>query len=119
MRDQHATANDRPVDRDAAAGTVNDPDDGITVVEHPASAGGGVFPNLLDVYSERGFDRGYRRAVSDVLATVLFETESYARQRGIADPSLHATLSAFGDHLERQIQRMRSNQGGFCDGAGI
>jgi hypothetical protein len=79
----------------------------------------GIFAGVLASYGERGYERGYRRAVSDALAALLLATEEYVRDRP-HDRTLRAVLYAFEEHVERELRRLGSKDGGFVtDGLGI
>ena len=79
----------------------------------------GIFAGVLASYREHGYELGYRRAVSDALATLLLATEEYVRENG-DDRSLRGVLYAFEEHLERHLHRMGSGDSGYvADGLGI
>ena len=79
----------------------------------------GVFAGVLASYSEQGYARGYRRAVSDALALLLLVTEEYLRQHP-DDRSLRAVLYPFEEHVERHLHRLESGESDYvADGLGI
>ena len=82
-------------------------------------SGDGVFAGVLASYSEQGYARGYRRAVSDALALLLLVTEEYLRQHPDAR-NLRAVLYPFEEHVERHLHRLGSGDSGYVsDGLGI
>ena len=79
----------------------------------------GILAGVLASYRERGFETGYRRAVSDVLATFLLATEEYVR-RHPDDPALRGVLYDFGEVVDSHLRRMRPGRGEYvADGLGI
>ena len=93
-------------------------DDGITVTDitdAPAGApAAGVLGSVLGVYEQHGYDAGYRRAVQDVLLSLLGVTEQFIRERrtnsGGATPDaddLRRIVWALQADLERRFERDR------------
>jgi len=83
--------------------------------------GTGVWPALVNVYHEQGYEAGYARGVSDVLAAVLESTEEFARLHSKTDPGARRLLYAFSEFLENRV-RTRSPEDDhrlFIDGLGI
>ena len=79
----------------------------------------GIFAGVLASYGERGYERGYRRAVSDALAALLLATEEYLRDHP-HDRALRTVLYGFEEHVERALHALGSGDGGFvADGLGI
>jgi len=70
-----------------------------------APAAGGLMAGVLASFSEHGFDLGYRRAVSDVIALLLLTATEHRREAG-ANPRLRAAIAEFVDRLDRQLQRL-------------
>jgi hypothetical protein len=109
-------------------------DDGITVTDitgavAPAGAPPGVLGSVLGVYERHGYDAGYRRAVQDVLLSLLGVTEQFIRERGVngaAAPGattqsdndaadLRRVVWALREDLERRFERDK-NASGFVEG---
>ena len=79
----------------------------------------GIFAGVLASYGERGYELGYRRAVSDVLATLLLATEEYVREHP-EHRDLRGALYGVEEHLERHLNRMGGRDSGYvADGLGI
>jgi hypothetical protein len=70
-----------------------------------APSAGGIMAGVFASFGERGFDLGYRRAVSDVIALLLLTAAEHRREAG-ADPRLRAAVSDFVDRLDRHLQRL-------------
>jgi hypothetical protein len=104
-------------------GTRYDDDlDGITVTELDGGVSGAtndsVFGNVLGVYEQHGYDAGYDRGAADVLLSLLAETESFIRRRGLrpeAAADLRRVVWALQEHLRSQSRRVDE----FEDGLGI
>ncbi len=121
------------------------PDDGITVtditdVAGPAAAAG-VLGSVLGVYERHGYDAGYRRAVQDVLRSLLGVTEQFLRERrpggadaapGGATPTasgatptaadaedLRRIVWALREDLERRFERANASSQFVEGGLGI
>ena len=103
--------------------------DGITVTDitdspSPAPAAG-VLGSVLGVYEQHGYDAGYRRAVQDVLLSLLGVTEQFIRERGTGGSppeDLRRVVWALGEDLERQLAAGasdRSTSGEVEGGLGI
>ena len=79
----------------------------------------GIFAGVLASYGERGYELGYRRAVSDVLAMLLLATEEYVREHP-EHRDLRGALYDFEAHLERQVSQLGAGDSGYvADGLGI
>ncbi len=90
--------------------------------------GGGIFSGLLDAYERRGFERGYRQAVHDVMASLVWLTEEFLRDRAAGEGAsgtaespadLRRLAYAFEEHLERHLQSMSHDSGYVSEGLGI
>ena len=101
-------------------------DDGITVTDitdAPArTPAAGVLGSVLGVYEQHGYDAGYRRAVQDVLLSLLGVTEQFIRERrtgpGGATPDaddLRRIVWALQEDLERRFER-ENHASGFVEG---
>jgi len=79
-----------------------------------------VFPPLMSAYHERGYEMGYARGRSDVLAAILEATETFVRLDPDSAANTRRLLYAFSDFLEQQMSR-RSPEvpHEFVDGLGI
>jgi hypothetical protein len=98
----------------------------IELIElHDEPPSGGVLPSLLSVYQQRGYERGYRRAVSDLLGSLFAVTEEFVQSTAAnsTDPSsraaLRRTLYQFGQQLERRLQSLAPEAGYVSEGLGI
>jgi hypothetical protein len=85
-----------------------------------APAAGGIMAGVFASLSEHGFDLGYRRAVSDVIALLLLAAAEHRRERGL-DPQARVAVSEFVDRLDRHLQRLASGAAAdeVYDGLGI
>jgi hypothetical protein len=70
-----------------------------------APTAGGILAGVFASFSERGFEMGYRRAVSDVIALLLLTAAEHRRDNP-GDPRLRAVLDPFVDRLDRRLQRL-------------
>jgi GrpB-like predicted nucleotidyltransferase (UPF0157 family) len=80
-----------------------------------------VWPALVNVYHEQGYDVGYARAISDVLAATLEATEDFLRSRRDADAETRRLLYDFEEFLENRVRNPASAKDHrlFIDGLGI
>jgi hypothetical protein len=83
--------------------------------------GNDIWPALVNVYQEQGYEAGYARGVNDVLAAVLEATEDFIRIRGESDPEARRLLYAFSEFLENRVRTDAPNENYriFVDGLGI
>ena len=51
----------------------------IELHDEPAA---GVFPSLLSVYQQRGYQRGYQQAVADIVTSLFAVTEDFVKLHG-------------------------------------
>jgi hypothetical protein len=70
-----------------------------------APAAGGILAGVFASFGERGFEMGYRRAVSDMIAMLLLTAAEYRRDHP-ADPRLRPVLDPFVDRLDAELQRL-------------
>jgi hypothetical protein len=70
-----------------------------------APAAGGILAGVFASFGERGFEMGYRRAVSDMIAMLLLTAAEYRRDNP-DDPRLRPVLDPFVDRLDAQLQRL-------------
>jgi NAD(P)H-dependent FMN reductase len=81
----------------------------------PEAAAGGAVEGLLGAIRQEGFDAGYRRAASDLLAEFLLISEEYLHDLPEPDPNLRALLRSFEEQLAR-FARTRMELDGFVEG---
>jgi hypothetical protein len=77
-----------------------------------------IWPALVDVYQEQGFETGYHRGVSDVLAAFLEATEQFVDVRPENAVETRRLLHEFAGHLEKFLDRPHPHFY-FEDGSGI
>jgi hypothetical protein len=75
----------------------------------------GIFAGVLASYGERGYELGYRRAVSDALSLLLLVTEEYLRDHPDGR-ALRQVLYPFEEHVERHLYRLGSHDAGYVTG---
>jgi hypothetical protein len=85
----------------------------------PDTAIDGAVNGVLGAIRQEGFDAGYRRAVSDLLAEFLLITEEHLHDLPEPDPALRALLRSFEAQLERFGQARLELQGFVEGGLGI
>lgn len=80
-----------------------------------------LWPVLVNVYHEQGYEAGYARGVSDVLTSTLEVTEDFLRLRGESNPETRRLLHAFSKFLEDHVRTSSSGEDHrlFIDGLGI
>src|ERR1700761_2845808 len=80
-----------------------------------------VWPALVNVYHEQGYDAGYSRGASDVLATALEATEEFLRARGQTDVDARQLLYDFTEFLEARLRKSQrgDDDHSVIDGLGI
>jgi len=101
--------------------------DGIELIELYDEPAVGVFPSLLSVYQERGYERGYQQAVADIITSLFAVTEDFVQSNGrttdesrVESPTeLRRLLYQFGQQLERRLQTLSPDPGYVSDGLGI
>jgi hypothetical protein len=98
----------------------------IELIElHDEPTAGGVIPSLLSVYQQRGYERGYQRAVNDILISLFSVTEDFVKAHSLDESSPESTadlrrvLYQFGQQLERRLQVLAPDSGYVSDGLGI
>ena len=70
-----------------------------------APAAGGLIAGVFASFGERGFDLGYRRAVSDAIALLLLTAAEHRRESG-GDAAARAAVAALVDRLDGHLQRL-------------
>jgi hypothetical protein len=75
----------------------------------------GIFACVLASYGERGYELGYRRAVSDALSLLLLVTEEYLRDHP-EGRALREVLYPFEEHVERHLHRLGSHESEYVAG---
>ena len=98
-------------------------DSGITVTELPDTGGNSpqsaLLGNVLGVYEQHGYEAGYRRAVQDVLLTLLGTAEDVVRERALDAASaenLRRAVWALHERLEARSDASRAAAEGFVEG---
>ena len=76
----------------------------LDVIDEPDSAADSWFGGVLEAYSDHGYDRGYRRAVSDLRSAVLLTIEDYLRDPQQPAGDARAVLYAFERLLQERIE---------------
>ena len=96
------------------------PNDGISVMEIGDAGGGGsaLFAGLLDAYQGQAYERGYRRAVADVLAEMLLLSEEFLRTQPDGQVTTRTTLYRFQAFIERRFEPSH-NRDFVSEGLGI
>jgi hypothetical protein len=81
----------------------------------------GVWPALVNMYQEQGYEAGYARGVSDVLAASLEAAEDFLRRQPRSDPDARRLLYAFTEFLETRVRTETpdADHRFFIDGLGI
>jgi hypothetical protein len=80
----------------------------------------GVWPALMNAFQEQGYEAGYARGTSDVLANLLEATEDFAKTHPGSPADTRRLLYAFSEFLERRLPKNPPNQAHeFVDGLGI
>src|SRR5437764_13916054 len=85
----------------------------------PDAAVGGAFDGLLSAIRQEGFDAGYRRAASDLLAEFLLISEEHLHELPAPDPALRALLRSMEEQLSRFAQARLELEGFVEGGLGI
>ena len=78
------------------------------------AAVGEAFDGVLGAFRQEGFEAGYRRAVSDLLAEFLLISEEHLHEQ--PTPGLRETLLAFERHLENFAEARLAIGDGYVDG---
>jgi vacuolar-type H+-ATPase catalytic subunit A/Vma1 len=77
-----------------------------------------VFPALMSVYRDQGYELGYLRGRNDVLASLLEEIEEYLRENPRLQRTPRELLYGFADFLDRRLGETAASHE-VCDGLGI
>ena len=88
---------DAGIETDESEGTIGDAAAGASSEDAPAA--GGIMAGVFASFSERGFDLGYRRAVSDMTALLLLTAAEHRRDTP-ADPRLRKAVADFVGRLD-------------------
>ncbi|HEY2584681.1 MAG TPA: hypothetical protein VGI81_02825 [Tepidisphaeraceae bacterium] len=83
----------------------------------PESAG--ILSAVLDVYQEQGFERGYERAMHDLLASLVSVTEQYLIRQDSRSGETRRLLYGYVEFLEDHIRRASDDAAYVSDGLGI
>ena len=76
---------------------------------------GEAIPTIWSIYYRQGFDEGYRRAVRDVLGSLLAMSERFIDDQAGSALETRRVVYPFEEYLERQISGMTPD-GGFVEG---
>ena len=79
----------------------------------------GLLGAVVHAYREEGYQRGYRQALDDLLASLVPVTEEYLRRRRSAGPAERQLLYGYVELLERRINAAASDGGYVTEGLGI
>ena len=90
----------------------------LKVSHHNSQDGPHLWSALTTVYQDRGFSAGYRRGVSDTVASALAATEDFLVLRGESPADTRRLLHAFIDYFESRV-RTTTAQAELVDGLGI
>jgi hypothetical protein len=77
-----------------------------------------VFPTLLSVYRDQGYEIGYSRGQNDLLASFLESIEDYVRENCQSPQGPREILYGFADFLQRRLGNDATRHE-VCDGLGI
>ena len=84
----------------------------------PESSEQTLFPALVNAYREEGYEAGYSRAASDVLASMFEATEEFVALHPETAIETRRLLHSFVERLHAHLRRQRSDHT-FADGLGI
>ena len=90
---------------DEALGTGGEEGDAAGATWESAPAAGGILAGVFASFGERGFEMGYRRPVSDMVALLLLTAAEHRRDNR-DDPRVREVLGPFVDRLDRELQRL-------------
>jgi len=76
----------------------------------------GILGALIDAYREEGYERGYQRAVQDVLDSLVGITERFIREAGTDAGVSRQGVYAYVEFLEREIQAASRDVAGYVSG---
>jgi hypothetical protein len=99
--------------------------DGVELIELHDEPAGDVFPSLLSVYQQRGYERGYHQAAADIMHSLFAVTEDFVSAHSVDDcrvdspAELRRLLYQFSQQLERKLQTLSPDPGYLSDGLGI
>ena len=79
----------------------------------------GILSAVLGVYREQGFERGYERALQDLLASLVPVTEQHLRQQGHPSGEARRLVYGYIEFLENYIRRVSEEAGYVSEGLGI
>ena len=102
-------------------GIGHDTDDGsgITVTEigTAGDGSGGLLGSVMGVYEQHGHDAGYRRAVADMLVSLLALSEAFLREQPAPTAAnLRPVVFAFERYLDQHLAGGRAAGRGFVEG---
>ena len=79
----------------------------------------GTLSAVIGVHREQGFERGYERALQDLLASLVPLTEQYLRRQGDRSGEARRLLYGYIEFLADHIRRASDEAGFVFDGLGI
>lgn len=79
----------------------------------------GAVSHVWSIYYRQGFDEGYRRAVKDLLASLVSISERFIGEKPESAGQVRKVLYPFEEYLEKQIGRMTPEDGFVEGGMGI
>jgi hypothetical protein len=89
--------------------TAQQPDDDV----HETT---GVLGALIDVYRKEGYERGYHRALHDVLDSLVGVTERFLRDGDPDSGASRRLIYAYVEFLEREIHAASNDVAGYVSG---
>jgi hypothetical protein len=75
---------------------------------------GNIFDGVLEAHRQEGFDAGYRRGTSDLLAEFVLISEEFIREQAPGSPHLREILRSLGERLEQSAGAVSKEH--FVDG---
>ena len=98
---------------------VHESTDATLVVDPPREDLPGLFGGLMDVYREQGYERGYQRAINDLLTVLLLAREEYVRSAEGSLPDARRLFYGFERYAEERILSLNPDHGYVSGGLGI
>ena len=93
--------------------------DAVEVGEKREPESAGILSAVLGVYQEQGFERGYDRAMQDLLASLVSLTEQYLNHQDGRSGEMRRLLYGYVEFLEDHIRRASDEAGYVSEGLGI
>ena len=95
------------------APVLDEPATGESPVDGPDPAD--ILGTVFDSFSERGYELGYRRAVSEMIALLLLAAAEHRRE-GDADSRARAAVERFVERLDWELQHLVPAQSDVVSG---